>query len=90
MAFAVRMTREPGVVELLVPFGAPAGLSVGVPLLASAERTRRFVPALAILTSAAIVFGAAPAFDHLRSTERLGLAAQTRRLVGEPLGGNAV
>jgi len=87
MAFAVRMTGEPGVVELLVPFGAAAGLSVGVPLLASAERTRRFVPALAILASAAIVFGAAPAFDHLRSTDRLGLAARTRRLAGEPLGG---
>jgi hypothetical protein len=90
MAFAVRMAGTPGAVELLVPFGAAAGLSAVGPLLAGAERTRRFAPALAVLASAAIVFGAAPAFDHLRSTDRLGLAARNRRLAGEPLGGLAI
>jgi len=90
MAFAVRMIGAPGAVELLVPFGAAAGLSAVGPLLAGAERTRRFAPALAVLASAAIVFGAAPALDHLRSTDRLGLAARNRRLAGEPLGGLAI
>jgi 4-amino-4-deoxy-L-arabinose transferase-like glycosyltransferase len=87
MTFAARVTGEPGAFGLLVPFGAAAGLSVLGPLLAGAERTRRFLPALAILASAAIVVGAVPALDHLRSTDRLGLAARARRLAGEPLGG---
>jgi hypothetical protein len=87
MTFAARMTGVPGAIGLLVPFGAAAGLSAIGPLLAGSERTRRFVPAFAVLASAAIVFGAVPALDRLRSTDRLGLAARTRRLAGEPLGG---
>ena len=87
MTFAARRTGEAAAVELLVPFGAAAVFSAIGPLLVGVERTRRIVPALAILVSAAIAFGAAPALDHLRSTDRLGLAARARRLAGEPLGG---
>lgn len=85
--FAVRTVGEPAALGVLVPIGAAAGLCLGIPLLSGAEATRRLIPGVALLASAAIAFGAVPSLDRLRSTDRLGVAARSRRATGEPLGG---
>ncbi len=86
-AVAVGIASEPAAAPLLAPIAAACVLSLGLPLLAGSQRTRRLVPLLAILASAAIAIGVPRALDRLRSTPRLGLAARSLRLPGEPLGG---
>jgi 4-amino-4-deoxy-L-arabinose transferase-like glycosyltransferase len=86
-ALAVGFLGEPAAAPLLVPIGVACVLSLGLPLLAGSQETRRLLPLLAVLASAAIAIGVPRTLDRLGSTPRLGMAARSLRLPGEPLGG---